>query len=94
MNYYLQLYFQRNYRFSVHIREMNTLNCTSPIRACDESTSFNIFVSFICLVSRSGTHANKKLEISAFDSDFSFWIFIGFKNRRSHLNGTLRPMQP
>ena len=43
------------------------------------------FFSLICLVSPSGTHTNKKLEISAFDSDFSFVIFIGFKNRRSHL---------
>ena len=46
MNYYLKLYFQRNYRFSVDIGEMNTLNCTSPIRACVENTSFNIFFLF------------------------------------------------
>ena len=34
----------------------------------------------------SGTDTNKKLKISAFDSNFSFLIFIGFENRRSHLN--------
>ena len=65
---------------------MNTLNCTSPIKACVESTSFNIFFfSFICLVNLSGMHTNKKLVISAFETDF-FFIFMGFKNRRSHLN--------
>ena len=64
---------------------MNTLNCTSPIRACVESTSFNIVFLFHLFGEPSGTHTNKKLVISAFDTDFSFLIFIGFKIRRSHL---------
>ena len=34
-------------------------------------------------------HTNKKLVISAFDTDFSFLIFIGFKNRRSHLKDAI-----
>ena len=64
------------------------MNCTSTIRACVESTSFNIFLIFHLLGEQtppSGTHTNKKLEISAFDTDFSFLIFIGFKNRQINL---------
>ena len=32
--------------FQLIYGEMNILNCTSPIRACVESTSFNIFFLF------------------------------------------------
>ena len=54
---------------------MVTFNCTSVRRACVKSTNLYIFILYV----------NKKLEISAYDIDFSFFIFMGLKTLERYL---------